>query len=221
MEWIKNILSNAEEEDLDEIVERIKQEFPKHAVPKEQYNKKADKVEELETELEGAKEQLEQTNDQLENLKEAAEGKDELKEQLESIQSEYNEYKDKEQERINRIKKTSALEKELLTSNVPEDAVDLLISDFNLDDLVLSDDGKIVNIDDHKKKVKEKRPSLFGEEKVKGNEPTDGNDPEPKDNPFKPDSLNLTKQGELVRNDPEKARRLIKAAGKDPANYNL
>ena len=221
MEWIKNILSNAEEEDLDEIVERIKQEFPKHAVPKEQYNKKADKVEELETELESAKEQLEQTNDQLENLKEAAEGKDELKEQLESIQSEYNEYKEKEQERINRIKKTSALEKELLTSNVPEDAVDLLISDFDLDELVLNDDGKIVNIDDHKEKVKEKRPSLFGEEKVRGNEPTDGNDPEPKDNPFKPDSLNLTKQGELVRNDPEKARRLIKAAGKDPANYNL
>lgn len=41
------------------------------------------------------------------------------------------------------------------------------------------------------------------------------------DNPFSDQSENLTKQGQLIRNDPEKARSLIRAAGKDPAIYKL
>jgi hypothetical protein len=41
------------------------------------------------------------------------------------------------------------------------------------------------------------------------------------DNPFSKESLNLTKQSELQRNDPRRARSLILAAGKDPANWGL
>lgn len=41
------------------------------------------------------------------------------------------------------------------------------------------------------------------------------------DNPFSAQSENLTKQGKLIREDPEKARALIRAAGLDPATYKL
>lgn len=40
-------------------------------------------------------------------------------------------------------------------------------------------------------------------------------------NPFAKDTLNLTEQGKLVRDDPNKARALIRAAGGDPKAYDL
>lgn len=40
-------------------------------------------------------------------------------------------------------------------------------------------------------------------------------------NPFAKETLNLTEQGQLVRSDPNKARALIRAAGLNPATYNL
>ena len=178
MEWLENLLKENGIEKTEDIVESFKKEFPNHAVPKEQYNKKVYKIEEIESELNSANKQLEQTNDQIDKLKGDAEGKEEIKKQLESIQAEYNEYKESEQDRINSIKKRSVLEKELLTSNVPEDAVDLLISDFNIDDMELDEEGNIKNLNDHKEKVKQKRPSLFGKEKIKGHKPTDGDSEE-------------------------------------------
>jgi hypothetical protein len=40
-------------------------------------------------------------------------------------------------------------------------------------------------------------------------------------NPWSKDSFNLTEQGKLVRSDPNKAKALIRAAGKDPAHFGL
>ncbi|MFP4015799.1 MAG: phage scaffolding protein [Halanaerobiales bacterium] len=169
VEWLKEILG----EDLDESkMEKIKEEFPKHAVPKDQYNKKADKAEELESELNTAKEQLDQTNEKLTDLQEKAENAEDFKEQLDAIKSEYDEYKEQEQTRINQIKKKSALEKKLLTSKVPEDAVDLVINDFDLDELELDDDGNLKNIDEQMEKFKERRPSLIPKESKETEEPS-------------------------------------------------
>ena len=169
MEWLKEILG----EDLDEnTMKKIKEEFPKHAVPKEQYNKKADKVEEIESELNTAKKQLDQTNDKLTNLQEKAENAEEFKEQLDSIKSEYNEYKEQEQTRINNIQKKSALEKKLLTSGVPEDAIDLVINDFDLEELELDDESKLKNANEQIEKFKERRPSLIAKESKETGEPS-------------------------------------------------
>ena len=180
MEWIQNILDNTELEDenTEEIVERIKQEFPKHAVPKEQYNKKADKLEEVEAELEQTEEQLNQTSEQLEDLESYAEENEELQEEIEQIKEEKEQFAEDKEQRIKEIQKKSQLEKELLASNVPEDAVDLLVSDFNIEELELDDNNKLKNIDEHKEEVRKKRPSLFGEKKVSGQEPVDGDSEE-------------------------------------------
>jgi hypothetical protein len=40
-------------------------------------------------------------------------------------------------------------------------------------------------------------------------------------NPWAKETSNLTEQGRLVRQDPDKARALIRAAGQNPATYGL
>lgn len=40
-------------------------------------------------------------------------------------------------------------------------------------------------------------------------------------NPFTKEHFNLTEQGKIIRENPERARQLITAAGKDPKNYGL
>ncbi len=41
------------------------------------------------------------------------------------------------------------------------------------------------------------------------------------ENPWSDKTQNLTKQGQLLRSDPNKARALIRAAGKDPTTFGL
>jgi DNA repair exonuclease SbcCD ATPase subunit len=216
MEWLKKLLELDDEQ-----LEKVKQEFPKHAVPKEQYNKKAEKVDELQSELDTAKTQLDAMNEKVDNLEVKAENADELKEKLNEIQSEYSDYKEQEEARIKNIKTKNALEKNLLADNVPEDLVDLVANDFDIDNLELSEDGKLMNYESQREKAKEKRPSAFAKEKITGNKPQDGDEGKIVDNPFASDTFNLKKQGELVKEKPETAKKLIKAAGKNPATYGL
>lgn len=51
------------------------------------------------------------------------------------------------------------------------------------------------------------------EEKLKGRTPRAGGDRESEENPWLPDQFNLTKQGRLIQQDPERAERLKKQAG--------
>jgi len=220
MDWLKDLLEEKKVENVDEVVESFKKEFPKHAIPKDEFNKKSEKVEELQSELEVAQSKLEEMNSKVSDLSTKAENAEELDERLNEIKSEYENYKEEEEKRIANIKKRNALEKKLLSDNVPEDLVDLVANDFDTDTLEL-DDGNLLNYESQRKKAKKKRPSAFGREEVKGNEPVDGDEGEVSDNPFKKGSINLMEQGKLISNKPDTARRLIEAAGKDPAKYKL
>ena len=172
MEWVENFLNEVGVEDTDEALAKFKSDyFPKNAVPKDEFNKRGDKIDELESELGTAKDQLENTNQQLEQLEEQAEGKEELQENLQEIKQEYESYKESEQQRINQIKIDSKLEKELLKSKANEDAVDLLKSDFDVEGLELDEEGNLKNFDDQLEQVREKRSSLFAVEKKTSDEP--------------------------------------------------
>ena len=176
MEWVENFLKQVGiegEENINEAVAVFKSDyFPKNAVPKDEYNKKSSKIDELESELGTAKEQLENTNQQLEQLEEQAEGKEELQENLQEIKQEYEQYKESEQQRINSIKVDNKLEKELLTTGVPEDMVDLLKKDFSKEELKLNEEGDLEGFKDQLETVKEKRPSSFPKKKKKTDEPS-------------------------------------------------
>jgi len=180
MDWMKEFLEDIGVENVEEALETFKQDvFPQHAVTKDQYKKKTTKIEELETELNTAKEQLEKTNDQLDDLKDKAEDKEELEQQLEQINNEYEKYKEKEKQRVKEIKKKSKLTTKLANSEVHEDALDLVAGEFDLEEMELTEDGELEGFDEQYQERKEARPGLFGEKQVTGTEPTDGETSEP------------------------------------------
>ena len=178
MEWVENFLKQVGiegEENINEAVAVFKSDyFPKNAVPKDEYNKKSSKIDELESELGTAKEQLEQTNEQLDELSSKAENNEELKQNLEQIKSEYEQYQEQEQERLNQIKKKSATKDLLYSANADPKLSKLLLKDIDYDEVELGEDGEIANADDILNPLKEKYDTAFGEVQVTGNEPQDG-----------------------------------------------
>lgn len=89
-------------------------------------------------------------------------------------------------------------------------------------DFLLSDDGKktFENIGNFKTAFDEAIEGAVNE-RLKGDPPKVGNTGGGEQNPFSKDNFNLTEQGKLVRNDPDKAKQLITQAGLPPANYGL
>lgn len=221
MEWLENLLEDVEIENKEELISNIKKKIGENFVDNKQYKKKADKVKELDSELKTAQTQLEDFDSKIKELKTKAENAEELENELNDITTEYENYKEQESERISKIKTTSALEKKLLADNVPEDLVDLVVNDFDIDNLELNEDGELLNYESQRENAKNKRPSAFAEEKIRGDEPQDGDEGKIVNNPFANDTFNLKKQGELVKEKPETAKKLIKAAGKNPATYGL
>ena len=178
MEWVENFLEQIGiegEENINEAVAVFKSDyFPKNAVPKNEYNKKSSKIDELESELDTAKEQLEQTNEQLDELSSKAENNEELKQNLEEIKSEYEQYQEQEQERINQIKKKSATKDLLYSANADPKLSKLLLRDVDYENVKLDDEGNVLNPDDVLNPLKEEYSTAFGEVEITGNTPPDG-----------------------------------------------
>ena len=89
--------------------------------------------------------------------------------------------------------------------------MDIVESLIKKDQLVYGEDGKVAGLSEQVKTLKKEKPFLFKMEKAQGYNPNAGS--EPKVNPFKKDSINLTEQGRLFRENPEEARRLASEAG--------
>lgn len=219
MKWLEELLKDVE--DKDNLVDGIKKKIGENFVPNTEYKKKTAKINELDSELKTAQSQLEDFDTKIEKLKTKANNADELQTELNNITEEYDNYKEQESERIKSIKTKNALEKQLLTDNVPKDLVDLVVNDFDTEQLELTDEGKLLNYESQREKAKEKRPSAFAETTISGTKPSEGDEGKIVDNPFKAGTRNLTKQGKLVKEKPETAKKLIKAAGGNPARYGL
>lgn len=219
MKWLEELLKDVE--DKDNLVDGIKKKIGENFVPNTEYKKKTAKINELDSELKTAQSQLEDFDTKIEKLKTKANNAEELQTELNNITEEYDNYKEQESERIKSIKTKNALEKQLLTDNVPKDLVDLVVNDFDTEQLELTDEGKLLNYESQREKAKEKRPSAFAETTISGTKPSKGDEGKIVDNPFKAEARNLTKQGKLVKEKPETAKKLIKAAGKNPARYGL
>ena len=147
-------------------------------VPRKILNEERDKVKELQTELDKTKDQLGKTEEQIESLQNVSENKEELESKLEETKNELNEFKETAEQRMQEYKKKSELEKKLMASEANKDAIDLLVNDFDIDNLALTDEG-LAGFDSQLAKVKDKRPGLFAEKQVVGDEPNDGETSEP------------------------------------------
>ncbi len=158
-----------DEEKVKDIIEFSKKEIPKDFVPSDELSKKKDELSQLQ-------EKLEQTNNQIKELSETTESAEEYKEKLEELNNEYDEYKQQQETQLANIKKKHYLKDSLLEQGADKDNIDLLMNDFDVDDMKWKED-KIVGIDEYvNEDYKTKRSRLFEKEVVEGGgEPEKGN----------------------------------------------
>lgn len=199
MEWLKKILEQAKvsEEgkiDIDAIMKEVNTEFPKRAVPKKDYN---DRLDDLRT-----------AKDTIIKLEEENDGNKDLRKKLEDYKVEVDKL-NKEKESIT---KTTALERALEDAGCLDPGY-VIYKHGGLDKFNFDESGKPIGVEEVTKSYRETMAHVFKPtEPGGGYHPAGGGDPKG-DNPWAKDTFNLTKQGEIYKNNPAQAKELMAAAG--------
>ena len=187
MSWMDDIFSK-EGQTLDGALATLKSEFPKNAIPKEQYNTKVTALTTATTELETAKAQLSETNSKIEELTNKVSDNEELKTELTAVSTEY---KSGEETRVTEVKtkleKRHKAEMLIRDSGAVKDSVKHLINDLDFDALSITESCDLDGFDSQLEKLKSDSPTLFPKvETVDPNgEPIGGgNTPAPSGRPF-------------------------------------
>lgn len=198
MEWLKEILEKAVitdgKLDVEAAVKAINAEFPKHAVPKQDYN---DKVKELST-----------ASETIEDLKKNNADNAKLQQKVKDYEAETARLKTE----ADNTRKEYALKDKLKEAGVT-DADYIIYKQGGLDKFTFDKDGKVIGLDDVLKPMRESSPHLFKNAGGAGGyDPAGGGKP-PVNNPFAKETYNLTEQGRLFKQNPEQARQMAAAAG--------
>ena len=199
MEWLKEHLEKATvtdgKLDADALMKAISAEFPKHAVPKEDFN---NKVKELAT-----------ANETIKNLKKDNGDNEELQKKIGDYETEIKNLKKSAEDTT----KTYALKEQLTKSGVLDPDY-LIYKAGGLDKFTFDKDNNPVGVDDAIKPYKEDKAMahLFKQEQKPQYHPQNGG-ASGNTNPFAKETYNLTKQGELLKTNPEQARAMAAAAG--------
>lgn len=198
MEWLKEILEKAVitdgKLDVEAAVKAINAEFPKHAVPKQEYN---DKVKELST-----------ASETIKDLKKNNADNAELQQKVKDYEAETARLKTE----ADNTRKEYALKDKLKEAGVT-DADYIIYKQGGLDKFTFDKDGKVIGLDDVLKPMRESSPHLFKNAGGAGGyDPAGGGKP-PVNNPFAKETYNLTEQGRLFKQNPEQARQMAAAAG--------
>lgn len=197
LEWLNTILQSATVTDgvldVDKLQKAIEAEFPKHAVPKQDYN---DKVKELST-----------ANNTIKDLKKDNADNQELQTKVKNYETEIENLKNA----ATNTAREYALKDKLKEAGVVD--VDYIIyKQGGLDKFTFDKDGKPIGVEDILKPMKESSPHLFKKYNLGGYDPAGGSGGQMK-NPFAKETFNLTEQGKMLREDPAQARELAAAAG--------
>ena len=198
MEWLKAILEQATvtdgKLDVDAVMNAAQKEFPKHAVPKEDFNVK---VKELET-----------ANGTIETLKESNKDNETLQGKIKDYETEIGNLKTA----AKNTARTYAL-KEQLTKQGVIDPDYLIYKQGGIDKFSFDKEDNPIGVTDLLKPLKEDKAMthLFKQEQS-GYKPSGGAGGG-QNNPFAKETFNMTKQGELLRSNPEQAKALAAAAG--------
>lgn len=171
-----------------------------------------DKLDEAVTEKERLESSLKERDKQLDELKGAAGTSAELKQKLDEAISKNKEDTEKAAAEFAAYKKDNAVNLQLYKSG----AKNLKAVKALLDLSKVSVDGdNVIGLQEQLDALKKSDEFLF-DPSISGREPYGGDKTSPdeyKDNPFKKETFNLTKQGQLIRDNPELAEKLRKAAG--------
>ncbi len=205
MDWLKEILKKAgiEEGKLDGTIADINKELPKHFIPKDKYNEAAEAKKKLEADIQ-------ERDKQLEELKKAAGSNEELKKQIETLQTENKKAGEEWQAKVAQMQLDFAIEKALAAAKAKNPKAVKALLDL---EKVKFDGEQLLGLDDQLKAIQQSDAYLFGESGKVGsgtNPPGAGTG---EVNPWKKESWNLTLQGKILKEDPAKATRMKAEAG--------
>ena len=118
---------------------------------------------ELTAENETLKQQLETQSQTLEDLKKSSEANSDVKQALEKLQQEYEQYKVESDSKLQQINKTNAIA--LALKDVKAYDSDVLMKLIDIDKIELGEDGK-PKLDEVVNGLRESKPFLFEQEQV-------------------------------------------------------
>lgn len=200
MEWLKAILEKAEiadgKLDVDAVMNAVQKEFPKHAVPKEDFNAK---VKELET-----------ANGTITELKKSNGDNEELQKKIGDYEAEIKNLKKSAED----TEKNYAL-KEQLTKQGVLDPDYLIYKAGGLEKFNFDKEGKPIGVEEVVKPYKDDAAMahLFKQEQQKPPYNPKNGGAGGVTNPFAKDTFNLTEQGRMLKENPAQAKELAAAAG--------
>lgn len=149
LEWLKKILGDGYTEDIDK---KVSEEIGKQFVSRSDFNAKNESVKQLES-------QLDERDNQLEKLKKASGDSEDLKKQIENLQTANKTAKEEHDKAISDLKFGYALDAALAAAKVRDSLA--VKAHLNTDDLKLSEDGKITGLDAQLEKLKTENDYLF------------------------------------------------------------
>lgn len=155
MEWLKALLEKATIKDgvldIGALMETIKTEFPKNAVPKTEFNTLNDTKKDLE-------QQIKDRDKQLKDLQDKAKGNEDLEKTIKDLQETNKSTKETYETKLKDITINSAIQAKLTDTKY----ADLLTGKFDKTKLSLSEDGSTVfGIDEQLATLKETYKDLF------------------------------------------------------------
>lgn len=200
MNWLKGLLEKASvtdgKLDVEALMKHISAEFPKHAVPKEDFNNKV--------------KELDAANTTIAELKKTSGDNEELKKKIGEYEKEMEDLKKSAED----TSKTYALKEKLSKSGVLDPDY-LIYKHGGIDKFAFDKKNQPIGVDDVLKGYKEDTAMAHLFKKEAQKPPYD-----PKNggaggmaNPFAKDTYNLTEQGRLLKSDPAQAKELAAAAG--------
>lgn len=198
MQWILDLIAKHTKEgvlDTEALTKEINTEFPKHAVPKSEFNEANEKLKTANTTIET----LKKSNGDNETLQNT------IKQHEQTIQ--------KLQDDAANTAKTYVLKEQLSKAGVLDPDY-LIYKQGGLDKFNFDKEGKPIGVDDVIKPLKEDKAfgHLFKVADGTNYTPAGGGSYTGK-NPFAKDSFNLTEQGKLLTENPAQAKELAAAAG--------
>jgi predicted nuclease with TOPRIM domain len=185
MKWLQEIVG-----DNPELLEKIQEGMKENVVEKSEFDELQTKFETQTGELTGVQEQLQTATITIDEMsKVSGEGED-FKAKFDELKVKFDESTSGYETKIANMGKTSILEKSLIAAGANPEVVDLLMNDFDMDDIQLDekDPKVIVGWEEKLSAAKEKRPSAYATVKVDAVVPqekqtkseTNGDDKKPK-----------------------------------------
>lgn len=150
MDWIRKILETAKVNedgtvDIDALMTSINAEFPKQAIPKTEYN--------------NVKGQLKTANDTITDLKKSNSDNAELQTKLKEYNDTIKTMESNHKAELLGIKKQGAIDSLLLTNKAKHS--DLLAGKFDLEKIIVNEDGTISGLNEQFNSIKETYKDLF------------------------------------------------------------